>query len=211
MGMNAAGLAQLWQTVADGSSAPGFCVPTQLLMREILATATTTAGALALARALPACVSNNLDFADPTGALLSVETGPGGRWAAAQAGGGDGAFLAHTNEFLWDQRGAANERSVDPTSVARGAALRGFLNATAASGGFGGSLAGVKARYASPPIFQGTPATGSAPMRPSPAGIYTSVVLMFDVARRELHYRLPFEEGAAGEEYRVVSLAAAEI
>ena len=33
-------------------------------------------------------------------------------------------------------------------------------------------------------------------------------MLIFDVARRELHYRLPFEEGAAGEEYRAVSIAA---
>ena len=43
-------------------------------------------------------------------------------------------------------------------------------------------------------------------MRPSPAGIYTSVVLVFDVAGRALHYRLPYEAGAAGEAYRVVRL-----
>ena len=151
MGMNTAGLAPLWQTVADGTHAPGFCIPTQLLMREVLTT-TTTASALALVRALPACVSNNLDFTDPTGDLLSVEIAPGGRWATAQAGGDNGAFLAHTNE-VWEQRGAVNERSVDPTSIAHGVALRGLLNTTAASPSGGGSLAGIKARYASPPIF----------------------------------------------------------
>ena len=207
MGINTHGLALLWQTVADGSAAAGFCVPTQLVMREVLATATGVADAVAIARAFPACVTNNLDFADPSGAIASLETGPNGRWATGTAGagpGGGGAWIAHTNEFLWDQRGAEREISVDPTSIARGAALRDFLNATTAAGGFHGSLASIKERYATPPVFQGTPARNGAPMRPSPAGIYTSVVLVFDVAGRALHYRLPYEAGAAGEAYRVV-------
>ena len=122
MGINANGLAVLWQYIDDGER-DYTRVPTCVMIRELLAQPTLDA-ALALLEVARVAVPNNFILADAR-RVVNVEVSPA-RFTVLSLNQGD---VVHTNHYLFDQGAIDHDvgRNHSRTTVARFEAMRAMV------------------------------------------------------------------------------------
>ena len=122
MGVNARGLAVLWQYIDDGER-DYTRVPTCVMLRELLVQPTIEA-ALALLREARVAVPNNIILSDAT-RVANVEVSPS-RFTLLSFEEGD---VVHTNHYLFDQGSVDHDlsRNHSRTTLARFDAMRAMV------------------------------------------------------------------------------------